>query len=238
MEFHRRGFLKTVTSGLALGCVNGVRVFAQTSASDVTGELEAGSGTLYLEGKLKSGVLKLKSQDFLDREDRSVVVRGTLHSTELYSAMFSYQQDSTVFALFHDSSHSTTLVLSGSNESGVGRVAIWNDNDIPKIYDFEKSKIMEIENLKDIRDLNGKIPDLVGKRKPPAFTWQELEHVFGSDPALQQFMRGRKSIHHPSEENRLSEWACRFLSMVPGSMLSLFWLAIPSTGKPMSRSSS
>ncbi len=232
MEFHRRGFLKAITSGLALGCVQGALAFGQTSES-VTGELKASSGSLYLEGRLKSGVLRLNSQDFLDRKDRSVVVRGRLRSTQLYSAMFSYQQDSTVFALFHDNDHSTTVVLSDSKEPKVGRIVIWNDNDIPQFYDFDKSKIMEIEDPKDIRDRKGKTPDLVGKRKPPPFTWQELEHVFGSDPALQQFMRGRKSTHHPSEEDRLAEWVCRFVSMVPGSTLSLFWLAVPATDKPM-----
>jgi hypothetical protein len=101
---------------------------------------------------------------------------------------------------------------------------VWNDTQAPQIYNIDKNKLMSTENPKDIGDVNGKTPDLVGYRKPSPFTWQELESVFGSDPALLAFMRGKKSTHHPREDNKLSEWICRLLSMVPGSTLSLFWL--------------
>jgi hypothetical protein len=137
--------------------------------------------------------------------------------------MFSHQ-DLTVLALFHDHHHSTTVVLSDSDDAKIGRLVVWNDNQTPQIYNIDKNKIMGTEYSKDIVDVTGKTPDLVGNRKPPAFTWQELEGVFGSDPALLAFMRGKKSTHHPHEENKLLEWICRLLSMVPGSTLSLVWL--------------
>jgi hypothetical protein len=227
MQLERRDFLKAVTQGLAIGCANCTVALGQTSGGSVTGELEAGSGTLHLEGRLKSGVLTLDSQEFLDRADRSVIVHGKLDSTELYSAMFSYQQDLTVFALFHDNGHSTTVILSDTDDTKVGRLVVWNDNQPPEVYDVVKKKIMEIEDPKDLRDINGKIPNMVGNRKQAVFTWLELENVFGSDLALQAFMRGKKTTHHPSEEDKIQEWECRLLSMVPGSTLSLSWIAPP-----------
>lgn len=219
MELERRRFL-TAVPGLAFGLTNCAAAVGQTS----TGELRAASGTLHLEGRLKSGLLTMDAQDFVDRTDRSVVVRGKLNSTELYSAMFSYQKDTTVFALFQDSGHSTTVVLSDSEDTKIGRLVVWSDNQSPQVYDIDKSKIMETDDPKDIVDVNGKHPDLVGQRKQAVFTWQELEKIFGSDPALGEFMRGRKSTHHPMEKDKLLEWVCRFLSMVPGSLLSLVWL--------------
>ena len=186
MDLERRGFLKA-TSGLALGLSTLDEAMAQPH-DDVKGELQSGSGTLHLEGKLKSGTLTLEAQDFLDRDDHSVVVHGRLNSTDLYSAMFSYQSDSTVFALFHDNNHSTTIVLSNTDDAKIGRFVVWHDNDIPKIHNVDKNNIMATDDLKNIKDLDGNEPDLVGKRKPPAFTWRELESVFGSDPALVAFM--------------------------------------------------
>jgi hypothetical protein len=219
MELERRCFLRAI-GGLALGWANREVAFGQTSK----GELEAGGATLHLEGKLQSVLLTLNAQDFLDRADHSVIVRGSLGSRKLYSAMFSYKYDSTVFALFHDTGHSTTVVLSDSEDAKIGRLVVWNDNQAPHIYSIDKNKIMEAEDLKDIVDVNGKRPNLVGKRAQAAFTWKDLESVFGSDPALQEFMRGKKSTHHPREEDKLLEWACRLLSIIPGSTLSLFWL--------------
>jgi hypothetical protein len=228
MTLERRDFLRAATTGLAFGLASCETAFGQKSAS--TGELRAGSGTLDLEGRLKSGVLKLEAQDLLDRADHSVIVRSTLGSTALYSAMFSYQNDLTVFALFHDSGHSTTVVLSPSDVPKIARLVAWNDSEAPQIFSLDKAKIMEADSIDDITDVNGKAPDLVGKRKPPPFTWSELESVFGSDPALLAFMRGRKSTHHPSEDDKLSHHPCRLLSLVPGSTLSLFWGGLPWSG--------
>jgi hypothetical protein len=215
MTLQRRDFLRTATTGLAFGFAGCGEALAQSS----TGELTSGSGTLHLEGRLKAGVLKLEAQDLVDRADRAAIVRGSLGSTELYSAMFSYQKDSTVFALFHDNDHSTSMVLADSDDPKIGRVVVWNDGETPQISSIDKSRIMDANDLKDIVNA----PDLVGKRKPPAFTWRELESVFGSDPALLAFMRGRKTDHHPREEDKTLEWICRLSSLVPGSILPPIW---------------
>lgn len=225
MKLQRRGFLKTATTGLTFGFANRAILLGQTSATTVSGEIVSSSEALRLRGKLKSGVLSLDAQEFQHRADRSVIVRSKLDSTELYSAMFSYHKDLTVFALFNDHDHSTAIALSESSEKKIGYAVIWNDNDMPQIYKVNKGEIMEADSPKGVRDVDGKPLDLLGSRKPPAFTWQELESTFGSDPALLEFMRGRKSTHHPAENEKLSEWICRFLSIVPGSLLSLFWLA-------------
>jgi hypothetical protein len=224
MKLERRDFLKSATAGLGFAFATPVEALRQIHAGTAGGELRGGSGTLYLEGRLKSGLLRLEAQDFLDRGDRSVIIRGRLNSTELYSAMFSYERDITVFALFHDNDHSTRVALSNSGDEKIGRVVVWNDIETPQIFDIDKAKVMNADSVQEIMDVGGKVPDLTGKRKPPEFTWLELESVFGSDPALLAFMRGRKSTHHPREEEKLSEWVCRFLSWVPGSTLSLAWL--------------
>ena len=224
MKLERRDFLRAGATGLALGCADPGGSLGQVSGGNVTRELQAGSGTLRLEGKLKSGLLRLEAQDFIDRADRSLVIRGNLDSAELYSATFTYQKDLTAFALFHDADHSTTMTLCNSEEAKIGRLVVWNDNEIPQIFSIDKNKVMDKDDLKVLVDVDGKTPDLVGKRKPPSFTWLELESVFGSDPALLAFSRGRRSTHHPREEDKLQEWICRLLSMVPGSLLSLSWL--------------
>jgi len=221
MKFERRDFLRTATSGLAFGLASCGQALAQNS----TGELRGGSGSLSLEGRLKAGILRMELQDFIDRADRAAVVRGTLGTTRLYSAMFNYEKDSTIFALFHDNDHSTTIILSNLDDPQIGRLVIWNDRDTPQISSIDKAKIMAADEPKDIVDVTGNIPDFVGKRKPPAFTWRELESVFGSDPALLAFMRGEKSTHHPREDKKLLDWMCRLLSMVPGSLLSPIWEA-------------
>jgi hypothetical protein len=223
MTLQRRDFLRTATTGLAFGFAGCGEALGQSS----TGELTSGSGTLHLEGHLKAGVLKLEAQDFVDRADRAAIMRGNLESsqgsTELYSAMFSYDKDATVFALFHDNDHSTSIVLADSDDSKLGHVIVWNDRDTPKTFSIDKAIIMAANEPKDIVDATGNSPDFVGKRNKPLFTWRELESVFGSDPALLAFMRGRKTNHHPSEDHKLLEWKCRLSSIVPGSPLSIIW---------------
>lgn len=219
MKVERRDFLKTAMTGLAFRLASHGRALGQSS-SKASGELRAGSGSLYLEGKLKTGVLKLEAQDFLDRADRSVILRGRLESTELYSGMFSYQKDLTVFALFQDHDHSTIVVLCNSDKVKIGRAVVWNDGETPQVLDFEKAKILAADKAQEIADINGKVPDYTGRRKPPAFTSMELETVFGSDPELLAFMRGRKSTHRRREDD---EWMCWLLSNVPGSTLTLVW---------------
>jgi hypothetical protein len=227
MRVERRDFLKTATAGFALTLASQRKAMGQPSAN-VSGELRSGSGTLYLEGKLKSGLLKLDAQDLLDRKDYSVIVRGRLESSvqgklesaELYSAMFAYQDDLSVFALFHDHDHSTIVVLSDSNNEKIGGAVVWNDGETPQILNFDKAEILHADKPQDIHDVNGNVPNWIGKRRPPDFTSMELESVFGSDPELLAFMRGKKSTHPRAE---VKEWMCWLSSNVPGSMLGPVW---------------
>lgn len=223
----RRGFLKTLTTGLALGSAHCGSALAQSSPTANASELRGGSGMVHLVGQLKAGTLIIDAQDFLDRDTRTVTMRGKLNSTDLYSAMFSDQNDLTVFAIFRDNNHSTSIVLSDSDDPAIGHVVVWNDNDSAQTYDFSKKVVMAAKDLKDLRDQANKTPDLLGKRNHPLFTWQELEKAFGSDPALLAFMRGAKTNHHPPEKDEMHEWTCRFCSWVPNSLQSIPWRPQP-----------
>jgi hypothetical protein len=233
MISERRNFLQTGTAGLALGLVNPFSALAQTSAAASSGQLEGGTGSVSLKGQLKSGVLALEAKDFVEGRDRALVVRGEfnsikVNSIKLYCAMFSYDHDRMVFALFRDHDHSTSLVLSDSEDPKVGRLLIWNDVEAPGTFRVDKEKVFEVENLKEsILDGKGSSLELVGKRQAPVFSLEEIESVFGKNPVLREFMRGERSIHHPRPEQKLIEWICHFLSKVPGNLFAAFWAAKP-----------
>ncbi len=225
MTFERRDFIKTTTTGLAFGLVKPGMAYVQTSAVAASGEFEGGTGSLRLEGRLKAGVLKLEAQDFIEGKDRALIIQAGLDSLKLYCAMFSYDHDRTVFALVSDNNHSTTLVLSDTDDPKIGRLVVWNDLEVPESFRVDKDKFMDKQNLKEsILDGKGKTLDVLGKRKPPEFTLQELEAVFGSHPALLEFMRGKKSAHHPLPSGKLAAWVCDVLSALPGSLFGLVWL--------------
>jgi hypothetical protein len=215
MRFERRDFLKTTTTGLAFGLVKPGMAYMQNSAGAASGEFEGGTGSLRLEGRLKAGVLKLEAQDFIEDKDRALIIQASLDSHKLYNAMFSYDHDRTVFALLRDNDHSTTLVLGDTDDPKIGRLVVWNDVEVPDSFRVDKDKFMDTQNLKEsILDGKGKTLDVLGKRKPPEFTLQELETVFGSNPALLEFML-------PS--NKLAATFCDLLSSLPGSLFILFW---------------
>ncbi len=230
MRFERREFIKTGTAGLAAGLVNADLAGAQSSATASRGEFEGGTGSVRLEGQLKSGLLKLEAKDFVDGKDRALIMQGELNSVDLYCAMFSYNQDRTVFALLRDHGHSTTLVLSDTEDVKIGSLVVWHDAAAPGTFRIDKEKFMDTKNPKtSLLDGKGDGFDLLGKRQPPNFTMQELEAVFGNNPALQEFMRGRRSTHHPAPGEKLKVWMCDFLSGVPGSLFPLGWAG---GGKP------
>jgi hypothetical protein len=224
MTLERRDFIKTTTAGLAFGLVKPGMACAQTSAVAASGEFEGGTGSLHLEGRLKAGVLKLEAQDFIEGKDRALIIQARLDSFKLYNAMFSYDYDRTVFVLLRDNDHSTTLVLSDTDDPKIGRLVVWNDQEVPDNFSVDKDKFMDTVNLKE-SVLGGKEKslDVVGKRKPPDFTLKELEAVFGSNPALLEFMRGYRSLHHPLPSNKLAAWSCDVPSTLPGSLLGLAW---------------
>jgi hypothetical protein len=221
MTGERRDFIKLGTA-VAAGLVNAGLGWAQSSPSN--GELESGTGTLRLEGRLKAGLLKLQARDFVGGKDRALIVEGKLDSIELYNAMFSHHYDRTVFAILRDSGHSTSLVLSDTDDPTIGRLVVWNDAAPPEVFRVDKKKAVDEDDPREsILDDRGKMLDLVGKRKPPAFTLRELETVFGKDTALLEFMRGRRPAHHPTEDKKADEYACRILGAILGSLLGLMW---------------
>lgn len=225
MTFERRDFLKLGTMGMATALATPAFAFDEDSAAKGKGELEGSSAWLRLEGQLKAGQMVIRARSFEEGKDRAVIMRSTLSGVELYSGMFSYDHDSTIFAVFRDSDHCTSILVSNTDDPKIGRVLVWNDSGAPVVVEVNKGKFLESENLNDsIRDAKGTVVDVVGKRKPPAFTWRELEAVFGDDPALNEFMRGKKSHHHPPK-GELQAFGCHILSSIVGSTLALAWQA-------------
>jgi hypothetical protein len=220
MTFERRDFLRIGSAGLAVGLVNPGWQQAHASIA-ASGELESGTGSLHLEGRLKSGTINLETQDFVQGLDRTVIVHGTLNSKKFYSAMFSHHHDRTVFAVLSDEDHSTNCVFSDSDVPEIGRLIIWHDAAAAETF-----RIKKVESHKNERvvDEAGKPIDFTGKRKPPDFTAKELESVFGNDSGLLKFMRGKRAYKDAAADD-LKEWICRILSILPGSAFSLFWAA-------------
>jgi hypothetical protein len=222
MTFERRDFLKFGTVGMAAATVTPAFAFNDDSAAKGKGSLRGDCSWIRLEGQLKAGHMIIEARSFDEGKDRAVIMHSKLDSVDLYSGMFSHDLESSIFAVFRDNDHSTSLVVSNTDDPKIGRLLVWNDSDAPGVFEVNKDKFMDSENLKDsIRDSKGATVDLVGKRKPPAFTWRELEAVFGDDLALNEFMRGRKSHH----AGGVQEFACRFVSIVPGSSVGLLWQA-------------
>jgi len=226
MTFERRDFLKVGTMGMATAMATPALAFDEESAAKGKGELEGGSSWLRLEGKLKAGHMVIEARSFEEGKDRTVIMRSKLDSVDLYSGMFSYNHERIIFAVFRDNDHSTSIVLSDTDDPKIARLVVWNDSGAPAVFEINKDKFMDSENLNDsIRDAKGTVVDVVGKRKPPQFTWRELEAVFGDDPALYQFMRGKKTRHNPPKAMLLIEFGCRAVSTIPGSTLALAWQA-------------
>jgi hypothetical protein len=222
MTFERRDFLKFGTVGMAAAMATPAFAFNDDSAAKGKGSLRGDCSWIRLEGQLKAGHMIIEARSFDEGKDRTVIMHSKLDSVDLYSGMFSHDLESSIFAVFRDNDHSTSLVVSNTDDPKIGRLLVWNDSDAPGVFEVNKDKFMDSENLKDsIRDSKGATVDLVGKRKPPAFTWRELEAVFGDDLALNEFMRGRKSHH----AGGVQEFACRFVSIVPGSTVGLLWQA-------------
>lgn len=222
MSFERRDFIKTGAAGLTACFLNQELAHAQAAK----GELEGGTSSVWLEGKLKSGVVKIEARDFIDDRDRSLIIHAQLDSTDLYNAMFSYDHDRTVYAVFRDHGHSTAIALSSTDDPKIATMVVWNDGGAPDSFRVDKEKFMDTKKLEaSILDDGGKRLDVIGKRKPPSFTAEELEEVFGKNPALQEFMRGRRSTHHPMASERLGASFCDILRAILGSFLTLAWEA-------------
>ena len=221
MTCERRDFLRIGSAGLAAGLVNPGLPQAHASPA-ASAELESGTGSLRLEGRLKSGTINLETQDFVQGLDRTVIIHGTLNSRKFYSAMFSHHHDRTVFAVLSDEDHSTNLVFSDSDVAEIGRLIIWHDAAVAETFRIKKVEFYKNESVVD--EVSKPI-DFMGKRKPPDFTTKELESVFGNDSGLLKFMRGKRAYKDAPADNGLQEWICHILSILPGSAFSLFWAA-------------
>jgi hypothetical protein len=222
MTFERRDFLKIGSAGLAAGLVNSGLSAGQAAAPAVKGTLESGTGSLHLEGRLKSGLLQIEMQDFSQGPDRMVIGNGRLNSRKFYNAMFNHHYDRTVFVILADENHSTTLVLSNSDVAEIGRLTVWHDSGAPQSFRIKKLAFMENDAIVEEK---GTRIDLVGKRKPLDFTARELEEVFGNDPELLKFRRGVPIVHNNSPEMRLSNWFCIIIGAILGQILSIRWEA-------------
>ncbi len=222
MRFERRDFLKIGAAGLTAGLVDPGPQLAHASLAATSGELESGTGSLRLEGQLRSETLVLEALDFIQGLDRTVIVHGTYKSKNFYAKMFSHHRDSTVLAILGDKDHSTTLLLSDSAVAEIGRLILWHDNAAADSFRIKKADFLEKEA---IVDEGRKQIDFAGKREAPGFTQKELEAVFGNDAELLRFMRGKRSHHNPSQDQLLQEWICKVLSILPGSPFTLFWAA-------------
>jgi len=222
MTFQRRDFLKIGSAGLAAGLVNSGLSAAQTAAPAVKGALESATGSLHLEGRLKSGLLQIEMQDFSQGLDTMVIGNGRCNSRKFYNAMFNHNRDHTVFVILADENHSTTLVLSNSDVSEIGRLTVWHDSGAPQNFRIKKLAFMENDAIVDEK---GTRIDLVGKRKPLDFTSRELEEVFGNDPALLKFRHGVPIVHNNSPEMQLSSWFCALISATLGQIISIKWEA-------------
>ncbi|HXN22435.1 MAG TPA: hypothetical protein VOA41_06805 [Candidatus Dormibacteraeota bacterium] len=224
MSFERRDFITIGASSLFGSLFHARPGFAQASQGSASGggQLRGGSGSLYLEGRLRAGTLKLEAQDFVEGADRAVIIHATLNSAKLYQAMFSQDHGRAVFAQVREDEHRTTLVLSDTDAPKIARLTVWHDREAPESFRIDIERFLKTRNLKDsVLDSKAAALNLLGKRKAPPFTADEIEDVFGSDPALLQFRRGRKPIRMPSTELSVG---CEAVKYTPGfELLHLMW---------------
>lgn len=225
MAIERRDFIKSGFAGLSTGLLASELANAQSYSGRSKGVFEGGTGSVHVEGRLKSGVLTADAQDFEKSGDRCFIINGKLGSTDLYCSMFSYNNEESVFAVLRSNGHTTSLVLSNSNDSNVANLVVWNDVETSGSFRIDKNKFMDTQKFKEsVLDDKGESLNLVGKRNPPQFTLSELEAVFHDNEALNEFMRGRRS-HHDRAPDKLEAFLCYFISSIPGSLHILPWYA-------------
>lgn len=226
MAIQRRDFIKSGFAGFSAGLLSTELARAQGSDGRSSGLLEGGTGSVHVEGRLKSGILQVDAQDFTKGGDRCLVMNGTLASTKLYCSIFSYNYEQTIFVVLGSNGHTTSLILSDSDDPKIAHLVVWNDTGDPGAFRIDKEKYLETEKPQEsIVGGKGDSLDLVGKRNPPLFTLKELEAVFGDNQALNDFMRGHRSRHILRAEDKLYAFACHFVSNLGGSLAGLAWFA-------------
>jgi hypothetical protein len=224
MAIERRDFIKSGFGGMSIGLLVTGLARAQTSPGGSKGVLEGGTGSVHVEGRLKAGVLTLEAQEFTADGDRCVVMNGKLGSIDLYCSFFSYKYEQSIFTVLRSNGHTTSLLLSNSDDPKIAHLVVWNDAEAPAAFKIDKDKFKETLNFKEaILEGRGDSLDLVGKRNPPPFTLNELEAVFRDNEALNEFMRGHRPRHDRAEA-RVDSF-CPMISSIPGSTASLAWHA-------------
>lgn len=233
MGIERRDFIKAGVTGLSGGLLATKMNFAQSRSAQSSGKLLGGTGSVHVEGRLKSGVLTVDAQEFTEGEDRCVIINGRLGSTDLYCSYFSYKRDQSIFTVLRSNGHTTSLTLSNSDDPKIANLVAWHDSEAPGALRIDKDKFLDTQKFKEaVLDGKGDSLDLVGKRNPPAFTLDELEAVFGKNEALNDFMRGHRSHHNLRTEPRSQAFGCYFLSSVPGNLSGIDWIVGPGTAYP------
>jgi hypothetical protein len=172
----------------------------------------------------------VEAREFTEGDDRCVIINGKLvdaklSSIDLYCSFFSYKLEQSVFMILRSNGHSTSVLLSNSDDPQIAHLVVWNDVEPPGTFRVDKDKFMDTQKFKEaILDGKGESLDLVGKRNPPAFTMNELESVFHDNEARNEFMRGRRPHPTVTAGEKFYAFDCAFLSSIFGSLVKLFWI--------------
>lgn len=227
MSFERRDFITAAAAGIFGTLCHARPGFAQASQRKEHGHLKGGAGSLYLEGSLSKGVLKLEAEDFTDEGDRTVIVHATFDAAKLYQVMFTQDYGRALFAQTRDADGRTTLYVYECDDPKIMCVTVWHDRKAPESFRIDMEHFSKKRKLKEaVLGGKGKDLDLLGKRKEPPYTVAELEKVFGADPALAKFMRGKRSME--TGPPKLLEDPCGLLAAIPGfELVHLGWEAAP-----------
>src|SRR5258708_29490457 len=130
MTIVRRDFVKIGAAGMAAAFLPSPIAFGQDAGAakkpDTTvSEFRGGSGSLYLEGRIAGGLLKLRVDDFIQAhhpgDDRALVAQGTFEAgnakpVRLYRSYFCCNDGQEVFLRLEDDDASSTLVFSGAED--------------------------------------------------------------------------------------------------------------------------
>jgi hypothetical protein len=195
--------------------------------------------TLYLVGRLKAGTLKIEVKEFVDGADRTVILHARLNDLKFHQTMFSQNYGREYFAQFTEDGHShrTTLVASETDDIKIGRLILWHDRESPESFRIDIDHFLKAHNLQEsILDGKAASLNLLGGRKAPPFTPDEIERVFGSKPSLLRFMRRKRPPSHTIKHSasflgaalqgdpQTALWECELLLYVPSAeLMHLMW---------------
>jgi hypothetical protein len=233
----RRDFVKIAAAGVAAAFLPSPITIAQESSGErkpggAVAELRGGSGSLFLEGHIAGGLLKLRVDDFIQShgrgKDRALVAEGTFEASganpvKLYRSYFSCNTDRQVFMRLEDGDHSSTLVFSES-DGNIEYLTAWSGVGAPQQFNIDKKKYIDTRDAK-ASIVSGNADKLdeaqIGRRRPPAITAEEFENTFGKSPAFLEFNRGRKVLYQHAIS---SSFACAWSLSVKGAALFVaYW---------------